>query len=101
MDEYQMVLDFERAKPKRKPTSSNSRIRGNFECVQCGRHYIRKDSLQRHLTYECNKEPQFPCPFCPQKCKRKAHQMRHILRQHKDKVGLIKENNPGMFMKTE
>ncbi|XP_044747977.1 longitudinals lacking protein, isoforms A/B/D/L isoform X10 [Coccinella septempunctata] len=101
IDEHQVVLDFDQEKPKRKPTSSNSRIRGNFECLQCGRHYIRKDSLQRHLTYECGKEPQFQCPFCPQRCKRKAHQMRHIIRQHKDKVGLVKENNPGMFKKTD
>ncbi|KAK9882341.1 hypothetical protein WA026_020863 [Henosepilachna vigintioctopunctata] len=86
-------------KPKRKSTSSN-RIRGHFMCYQCGRSYIRKDSLQRHLNYECGKEPQFQCPFCPQKCKRKAHQMRHIIRQHKDKVGLLEENNPEMFRKT-
>lgn len=83
---------------KRKPTPSSHRIRGNFACVQCGRNYIRKDSLTRHLTYECGKDPQFQCPFCPQKCKRKAHQMRHIRRQHKDKVGLLEENNPDLFV---
>lgn len=85
---------------KRKPTPSSNRIRGNFGCTQCGRIYIRKDSLQRHLTYECGKEPQFQCPFCPQKCKRKAHRMRHIKRQHKDKIGLLEENNPDLIIKT-
>lgn len=88
-------------KGKRKPTPAHNRIRGNFECYQCGRCYIRKDSLQRHLTYECGKEPQFQCPFCPQKCKRKAHQIRHIHRQHKDKIGILEENNPDLFIKRE
>ncbi|KAL3275260.1 hypothetical protein HHI36_020029 [Cryptolaemus montrouzieri] len=55
------------SKPKRRPTAATNRIRGNFMCYQCGRNYIRKDSLQRHLNYECGKEPQFQCPFCPQK----------------------------------
>ncbi|XP_076383069.1 longitudinals lacking protein, isoforms A/B/D/L-like [Megalopta genalis] len=48
---------------------------------------MRKDSLQRHVHWECGKEPQFQCPFCPQRCKRKAHWLRHIRRQHIDKMG--------------
>lgn len=90
-------LDFKNK--KRKGATSTHRIRGRFGCIQCGRIYIRKDSLQRHLTYECGKEPQFQCPFCPQKCKRKAHRMRHIRRQHKDKIGLVEENNPDLMIK--
>lgn len=74
------------------------RKRGNFACVDCGRSYTRKDSLKRHVTYECGKDPQFECPFCPQKCKRKAHQIRHIKRRHKDKIGLLEENNPDLFI---
>ncbi|XP_019881122.1 longitudinals lacking protein, isoforms A/B/D/L isoform X8 [Aethina tumida] len=77
-----------------KPKKKWNRIKGHFVCPNCSRSYIRKDSLQRHLTYECGKEPQFQCPFCPQKCKRKAHQIRHIRRQHKDKIGIMEENNP-------
>lgn len=82
-----------KTKVKRKINSSG-RLRGNFPCDKCGRTYIRKDSLQRHLQWECGKEPQFQCPFCPQKCKRKAHQIRHIRRQHKDMIGMLDENNP-------
>lgn len=73
---------------------NTDRIKGSFGCDKCGRFYIRKDSLQRHLTYECGKEPQFQCPFCPQKCKRKTHQVRHVYRRHKDQIGLFTENNP-------
>ncbi|KAJ8932093.1 hypothetical protein NQ314_014940 [Rhamnusium bicolor] len=82
-----------------KPKKKSNRIRGNFICNNCQRSYMRKDSLQRHLMYECGKEPQFQCPFCPQKSKRKAHQMRHIKRQHKDKIGILEENNPDLFTK--
>ncbi|XP_043284382.1 longitudinals lacking protein, isoforms A/B/D/L isoform X10 [Venturia canescens] len=60
---------------------------GEFECLRCGRCYMRKDSLQRHLRWECGKEPLFQCPFCPQRCKRKPHWLRHIRRQHFDKIG--------------
>ncbi|KAF2903535.1 hypothetical protein ILUMI_02646 [Ignelater luminosus] len=66
-----------------------ARERKPFSCSQCGRSYGKKNTLQRHLTYECGKEPQFPCPFCPQKCKRKSDRMIHIKRLHKDKVGLV------------
>nr|XP_022903211.1 longitudinals lacking protein, isoforms A/B/D/L isoform X7 [Onthophagus taurus] len=91
------IDDVKPSNPKRKMTSYN-RIKGNFTCLQCGRMYVRKDSLQRHLTYECGKEPQFQCPFCPQRTKRKTHQIRHIKRQHKDKIGVLEENNPGMIL---
>lgn len=76
------------------PKKSTKRKKGSFECSKCGRIYIRKDSLQRHQMYECDKEPQFPCPFCPQKCKRRSHQIRHITRQHPEQVGMLQENNP-------
>ncbi|XP_060534661.1 longitudinals lacking protein, isoforms F/I/K/T-like [Cylas formicarius] len=86
-----LLLTSNCGKPaKKKP----NRIKGNFLCTNCNRNYIRKDSLQRHVTYECGKEPQFPCPFCPQKCKRRTHQIRHIKRQHPDQIGLLAENNP-------
>lgn len=90
---FPLSLDQNSEKPKKK----TNRIRGDFKCHQCERSYIRKDSLQRHLTYECGKEPMFQCPFCPQKCKRRGHQIRHVRRRHKDKIGLLEENNPDLF----
>ncbi|XP_054287639.1 oocyte zinc finger protein XlCOF15-like [Macrosteles quadrilineatus] len=36
----------------------------NFACDSCGKAYIRKDTLQRHQTLECGKDPQFNCPYC-------------------------------------
>nr|CAD7193740.1 unnamed protein product [Timema douglasi] len=75
--------------PNKSPRSSH--MKGSFPCERCGRTYIRKDSLQRHLQWECGKEPTFQCPFCPQKCKRKAHQIRHIRRQHKDMLNAFSD----------
>lgn len=71
---------------KRKTT----RARGMFPCERCGRSYIRKDSLRRHLQWECGKEPTFQCPYCSQRSKRKAHHIRHIRRQHSDMIDLVK-----------
>nr|XP_023019700.1 longitudinals lacking protein, isoforms A/B/D/L isoform X5 [Leptinotarsa decemlineata] len=95
--EFPVLFSPDSEKPKKK----TNRIRGNFQCPQCNRNYIRKDSLQRHLTYECGKEPMFQCPFCPQKCKRRGHQLRHVRRQHKDKIGILEENNPELCSKKE
>ncbi|KAF6202941.1 hypothetical protein GE061_003348 [Apolygus lucorum] len=68
---------------------SNKRNHGVFPCEKCGRTYVRKDSLQRHMAWECGKDPMFQCPFCPQKCKRKSHHIRHIQRQHRDMLDLM------------
>ncbi|XP_014250717.1 protein tramtrack, beta isoform-like isoform X2 [Cimex lectularius] len=68
---------------------SNKRNHGVFPCEKCGRTYVRKDSLQRHTLWECGKDPMFQCPFCPQRCKRKSHHMRHMQRQHKDMLDLM------------
>jgi hypothetical protein len=62
---------------------------GMFPCNRCGRSYVRKDSLQHHLEWECGKEPTFQCPFCPQRCKRKAYQICHIRRQHSDMIDCV------------
>jgi hypothetical protein len=66
-----------------------SEAHGRFPCERCGRSYFRKDSLRRHLQWECGKEPTFQCPFCPQRYKRKAHQIHHVRRQHGDKVDYV------------
>lgn len=86
----------ESSSPKKTPT----RARGVFPCDRCGRSYVRKDSLQRHLKYECGKEPTFQCPFCPQRCKRKAHQIRHIRRQHSDMINVIEPTGDSRIMDT-
>jgi hypothetical protein len=83
-----MVVKKESESPSKK-RSTATRAHGVFPCERCGRSYVRKDSLQRHLQWECGKEPTFQCPFCPQRCKRKSHQIRHIRRQHSNMIDVI------------
>ncbi|XP_032662677.1 longitudinals lacking protein, isoforms A/B/D/L-like [Odontomachus brunneus] len=82
--ENKPLLPFAELKIPKASNFVSARPRGQFICDRCGRPYMRKDSLQRHMQYECGKEPQFQCPQCPQRCKRKAHCLRHIRRRHPD-----------------
>ena len=36
-----------------------------FTCNDCGKCYNRKGNLGRHKRYECGKDKQFKCVFCP------------------------------------
>ena len=53
-----------------------------FPCLQCGRSYKRKASLNSHLLHECGKEPQFQCPHCSYRCKVKSNLVRHFRTFH-------------------
>lgn len=55
-----------------------------YPCPDCGRLYKLKSSLRNHQKWECGKEPQFQCQFCPYKAKQKMHIGRHLERMHKD-----------------
>ncbi|KAE8747847.1 hypothetical protein FOCC_FOCC005459 [Frankliniella occidentalis] len=53
-----------------------------YECPKCGRNYMWKNTLMRHLRNECGKEPQFQCPFCPHRTKLKSNLTQHIRYKH-------------------
>lgn len=50
--------------------------------MSCGRGYKRKYALVRHIKYECEKEPQFQCTYCPHKTKLKENLKKHMKNQH-------------------
>jgi hypothetical protein len=54
-----------------------------FRCIQCGKVYMRKGTLTRHLKFECGKEPQFQCPLCPLRTKHKSSLLTHIYCKHR------------------
>lgn len=56
--------------------------RGRYECIHCGKSYVRSDSLARHTKYECGKEPSFHCPLCPHRSCHKHDLLGHIRRRH-------------------
>ncbi|KAJ1529451.1 hypothetical protein ONE63_006228 [Megalurothrips usitatus] len=49
-----------------------------FPCPLCGQVYKHQSSLSKHRRYECGIEPQFSCPYCVHRSKRKAHLQLHI-----------------------
>ena len=53
-----------------------------FHCIQCGKVYMSKGNLTRHLKFECGKEPQFQCPHCPIRTKHKSSLLTHIFCKH-------------------
>jgi len=54
-----------------------------YHCPKkCGRRYTRKDSLNRHVTYECGVEPQFKCSFCNKTCAQKYNLKKHMITVH-------------------
>lgn len=55
-----------------------------YSC-KCGRSYKRKSSLYNHRRWECDKEPQFKCTFCPYKGKQKIHFLMHVMAKHKER----------------
>jgi len=55
-----------------------------YPCKKCGRAYQWKKTLLRHVRMECGKEPQFQCPYCPQKSKLKCNLKQHILHKHEN-----------------
>lgn len=53
-----------------------------FPCTACGKVYQWKKTLIRHVRHECGKEPQFQCPFCPQRTTQKTSLKNHIRIRH-------------------
>ncbi|CAK9802884.1 Zinc finger protein 90 [Anthophora quadrimaculata] len=46
-------------------------------CFQCGKQYMWRDSLKKHLRIECGKDPTFECPICGRKFKHKHRFQSH------------------------
>lgn len=56
----------------------------DFVCpnAKCGRRYKNHGHLQRHLRYECGKEPQFPCQLCSKRFMHKSSLKKHYVCVH-------------------
>lgn len=57
-----------------------------YNCYRCFKTYKYKESLYKHIKYECGIEPQFQCTFCPYKSKQRTNIKRHTIFKH----GMIK-----------
>lgn len=71
--------------------SGNPNSGERFFCMVCGKNYLRKRHLQRHMRDECiGIPPRFECEFCESKFRRKYHLVRHLNSRHSDQI--TKEN---------
>ncbi|KAJ9596804.1 hypothetical protein L9F63_012185, partial [Diploptera punctata] len=66
---------------------------GLYPCPSCFKIYQWKKSLLLHIRYECGKEAQFHCPYCPHKAKLKGNLSKHIRRMH-----FVDEQNIGLCL---
>jgi len=62
--------------------AGSDRYSGPYSCPNCSRVYQHRPSLSQHLKHECGKEPQFQCPFCPQRTTQKGSLRKHMRRRH-------------------
>lgn len=52
------------------------------QCDTCSRVYSHHQSLRNHQKFECGKTPQFACPICQYRCKRKGNLKSHMRHVH-------------------
>ncbi|XP_046663258.1 zinc finger protein 525-like [Homalodisca vitripennis] len=54
-----------------------------FKCSDCGKSYVQKRHLKRHVNNECGKQPQLKCPQCPKlftyNSSLKRHELTHLM----------------------
>ncbi|XP_063915028.1 zinc finger protein 425-like [Zophobas morio] len=53
-----------------------------FQCVSCDRNYKSKTALNRHIRYDCGKEPLFQCAHCVYRAYQKIHLRKHLAKLH-------------------
>ncbi|XP_049811185.1 zinc finger Y-chromosomal protein 2-like [Schistocerca nitens] len=68
--------------PWTQTAGSKSPYTRRFECTKCGKSYMQKKTLNRHVKLECDKKPQFSCPYCPHRSKQKSNLQQHIIAKH-------------------
>lgn len=72
---FNIPLQKPRGRHAKNPIPESSRP---FGCNTCGKRYVLKKSLWRHVHLECNVEPKFPCPLCGRKFRQKIHLRTHL-----------------------
>ncbi|KAJ8975307.1 hypothetical protein NQ317_014980 [Molorchus minor] len=55
---------------------------GVFNCFTCGNIYRSKQTLVRHIKYECQQAPRFKCDICSYKAKLNCNLLKHLRSKH-------------------
>lgn len=62
--------------------SSDSGNHSNFHCSHCGKKYLHKKTLRRHMLYDCGTRPRFSCSMCGLRVRRRYTLTRHLVAVH-------------------
>jgi hypothetical protein len=62
--------------------SSGDDNSSSFHCSHCGRQYLRKKTLRRHMLYDCGTKPRFSCSLCGLRFRRRYTLTRHLVVAH-------------------
>jgi hypothetical protein len=54
----------------------------SFHCIRCGKQYLRKRTLLRHMRYDCGTEPRFSCSMCGLRARRRYTLTSHLMAVH-------------------
>jgi hypothetical protein len=54
-----------------------------FHCSHCGRQYLLKKTLRRHMLYDCGTKPRFSCSMCGLRVRRRYILTRHLVEVHR------------------
>ena len=84
--QYSKKSEQVRFRDVNKSRNKNQMSDEGFQCTNCGKSYRWINSLYKHLQLECGKEPQFYCPFCPHRAKRKWNLQTHIRVKHSSMI---------------
>nr|CAH7736775.1 unnamed protein product [Callosobruchus chinensis] len=57
---------------------------GRRECRGCGKHYMTKSGLMKHMKYECGQDKRFQCIYCEHSTKQRYNLVVHVKHRHKD-----------------
>lgn len=53
-----------------------------FSCSNCGKKYMHRGNLGRHLKYECGTPGRFSCTICNRRFSQACNLRRHAATQH-------------------
>lgn len=54
----------------------------NFHCSHCGKQYLHRKTLRRHMFYDCGIKPRFSCSVCGLRFRRRYTLTKHLVAVH-------------------
>lgn len=65
-----------------------------YGCAKCKKTYQRKESLGRHLRFDCGQNPSFACQICSKKFKHGYILLNHMRHTHNIFIEKLRQRHP-------